>query len=828
MSATPANPGPVNSRLLAPTRSDAAGQVHRPKAGPHALPHTMTKYPLTHTLGYPRIGENRELKKITEAYWHGTITASELEAAARQLRRSHWLAQDRAGIDLIPSNDFSLYDHVLDLTCLVGNVPPRFGWRGGIVDLDTRFAIARGVRPSHHDGTVHSGCCGSHGADLETEASELTKWFDTNYHYIVPEFSPQTRFALSATKIFDEFIEALALGIRTKPVLVGPVTYLTLGKVVGQHSGFDRFSLLDRLLPVYVQILERLAALGAEWVQLDEPIFALDLDPSQRAALANAYAILAAMVPRVRLMVTNYFGGLGANRRDFLRLPVHALHVDLVRAPEELDAIVQELPAGVQLSLGIVDGRNVWRTDFGAVLPLLENALDVLGADRLLLGPSCSLQHVPVTLRNEPTLDPEVKSWLAYAEEKLAEVAALRDLVAGTGGTAARAASRAATESRRNSHRIHRADVRARMDRITAGDLQRQSSFAERRSCQQARLGLPLLPTTTIGSFPQTATVRAARARWRRGELEPAAYDRFLEDETAACIRFQEEVGLDLLVHGEFERTDMVEYFGGQLDGFALTANGWVQSFGSRCVKPPILYGDVARPRPMTVRWSAYAQSLTAKPVKGMLTGPVTLLQWSFVRDDQPRRETALQLALALRDEVLDLEAAGLAAIQIDEPALREGLPLRRADWQSYLRWAVDAFRLTAGGVRDDTQIHTHMCYAEFNDILAAITELDADVITIETSRSKMELLEAFRAFAYPNEIGPGVYDIHSPRVPTTAEMAVLIEKAATVIPIERLWVNPDCGLKTRSWPEVRAALANLVRVARTLRGLHTAARTAA
>lgn len=773
--------------------------------------------PLTHTLGYPRIGGRRELKKLTEAYWHGDITAAELEAGGRAIRKENWLTQQRAGIDLIPSNDFSFYDQVLDLTCLVGNIPARFGWKHGIVDLATRFAVARGVRPRAAAG--HAPACGCASCQSQaTDASELTKWFDTNYHYIVPEFSGDTHFALSSTKIFDEFTEALALGIRTKPVLLGPVTYLMLGKLAGRKAGGDRLQLLDRLLPVYVQILERLGALGAEWVQLDEPIFALDLTPAERSALTETYVTLRATVPQLKLLVATYFGGLRNNRSTFLRLPVAALHVDLVRAPEEFDAIARELPANTRLSLGLVDGRNIWKTNLATRLPLLEKAASVLGPERLLIAPSCSLQHVPVTLRHETKLDPELGQWLAFAEEKLGEVRALRDLVAGRAPEAALTASHIAAESRRLSPRIHRADVKARLEGITPADFQRRSGFAERQGSQRARLGLPVLPTTTIGSFPQTDAVRVVRARWRKGELDDAGYRDFLRDEIAGCIRLQEQLGLDMLVHGEFERNDMVEYFGEQLDGFAFTGNGWVQSFGTRCVKPPVIYGDVARRQPMTVEWARYAQSLTSKPVKGMLTGPITLLQWSFVRDDQPRRVTALQLALALRDEVTDLEKAGIAAIQIDEPALREGLPLRRADWESYLNWAVDAFRLAAAGVADETQIHTHMCYAEFNDIIAAIAALDADVITIEASRSKMELLKAFTGFKYPNEIGPGLYDIHSPRVPTVEEMTELVERAAAVIPIEHLWINPDCGLKTRGWPEVKSALANLVQVARNLR----------
>ncbi len=769
--------------------------------------------PLTHTLGYPRIGEKRELKAATEAYWQGRLTRAELERTAQVLRRQNWLAQQQAGIDLIPSNDFSFYDQMLDVSCLVGNVPERFGWRGGEVDLDTRFAIARGVRPG--DSTV-CGCGQEHTA---TQASEMTKWFDTNYHYLVPEFRAHTQFRLSDDKIFAEFSEALALGIRTKPVLVGPVTYLLLGKMTEpSERTFDRLELLERLLPVYIQVLQKLAGLGAEWVQLDEPVFSLDLTRAQQAALTTAYATLAAAAPGLKLLVANYFGGLGKNRPVFLGLPVHALHVDVVRAPEELDSLVREWPAGKLLSLGVVDGRNIWRNDFAATLPKLEKAAAVLGAERLLVAPSCSLQFTPVTLRHEDQLDPELKSWLAFAEEKLAEVVTLRDLLAGTAKPGKLAANQSALAARRASARIHRPEVKTRLAGVTAAELNRNLPFAQRQARQRARLQLPLLPTTTIGSFPQTAAVRAARARWKKHELTDAEYERFLEAETARCVRFQEESGLDVLAHGEFERNDMVEYFGEQLGGYAFTANGWVQSYGTRCVKPPIIYGDVFRPQPMTVRWAAYAQSLTKRPVKGMLTGPITMLQWSFVRDDQPRRDTAWQIALALRDEVRDLERAGIAVIQIDEPALREGLPLRRADWDAYLGWAVDAFRLTAAGVRDDTQIHTHMCYCEFNDIIEAIARLGADVITIETSRSNMELLDAFATFQYPNEIGPGVYDIHSPRVPDAGEMERLLLRAAQVLPVENLWVNPDCGLKTRGWEEVAPALANLVQCAKNLR----------
>jgi 5-methyltetrahydropteroyltriglutamate--homocysteine methyltransferase len=779
------------------------------------------KIPVTHTLGYPRIGEKRELKKATEAYWQGKLTRADLEEAGRRLRRQNWLTQRDAGIDLIASNDFSFYDQMLDLTCLVGNVPARFGWDGGEVDLDTRFAIARGVSPGieAHPLVPTCGCADCQPA-APTFASEMTKWFDTNYHYIVPEFHAGTKFRLSATKVFDEFSEALALGIRTKPVIVGPVTYLKLGKVQdARDPAFNRFELLPLLLPVYIEILQKLEALGAEWVQLDEPVFALDLSPEERASLTTAYATLAAAAPRLKILVAAYFGGLRDNLRTFLSLPVHALHFDVVREPRELDTILREFDGRKMLSLGVVDGRNIWRTDFEAILPLLNKAVSLFGGDRFLIAPSCSLQHVPVTLRNESRLDDELRGWLAFAEEKLAEVVILRDLACGIARPEALAANKAAADSRRVSPRIHNPAVKARVSRISSRDLSRISPFPRRQAIQRERLGLPLFPTTTIGSFPQTDAVRSARARWKKGDLNDTDYERFLETETLACVRFQEEVGLDMLVHGEYERNDMVEYFGERLEGFAFTENGWVQSYGSRYVKPPVIFGDVSRPGPMTVRWSSYAQSLTRRPMKGMLTGPVTILQWSFVRNDQSRKDTTFQIALALRDEVVDLEKAGVAAIQIDEPAIREGLPLRREDWKHYLDWAVNAFRLSAAGVGDATQIHTHMCYAEFNDIIESIAALDADVITIETSRSNMELLGAFESFRYPNEIGPGVYDIHSPRVPTVGEMEDLIAKAVLVLPVENIWVNPDCGLKTRGWAEVKPSLANLVAAAVRLRG---------
>lgn len=768
----------------------------------------------THNLGYPRIGEQRELKKATEAFWHGKLSLEELEATGRKLRRDNWAKQSAAGIDLIPCNDFSFYDQMLDFSCLIGNVPPRFGWQGEDIGLDTLFLMARGSRGEAHTGCDHG--CGGHEAAF---ACEMTKWFDTNYHYIVPEFRADTQFKLVGSKVFREFAEVKALGLRAKPVLPGPVTYLSLGKVQdSQNPDFDRWSLLDGLVTVYEQILQRLAEQGAEWVQIDEPVFALDLTVQQRDAIVDAWRRLAAAAPGLKIIVASYFGALRENLPLFLSLPAQAFHCDFVRAPTELDEVLDHLPQDKILSLGVVDGRNIWKNDFTKSLKLLTTAKAKLGTQRLWGAPSCSLLHSPVTLSSEHTLDAQIQNWLAFADEKLTEVVTLSALLRNVSRSGVLEANQDAIHSRATSRRTHNPEVRARLARVTAQDASRHSPFPQRQLLQQSRLALPEFPTTTIGSFPQTAEVRSMRAKWKKGDLTAAEYEAYLENETRACVAFQDEIAIDMPVHGEFERNDMVEYFGEQLDGFLFTANGWVQSYGTRCVKPPVIYGDVSRPAPMTVRWTKFAQSLTPRPMKGMLTGPVTILQWSFVRDDQPRSETTRQIALAIRDEVVDLEAAGIAAIQIDEPAIREGLPLRRIDWAHYLEWAVTAFRLSASGVRDDTQIHTHMCYSEFNDIIAAIADMDADVITIETSRSNMELLGAFVDFHYPNEIGPGVYDIHSPRVPSVSEMENLMRKAEAVIPRRNLWVNPDCGLKTRGWAEVKTSLIHMVQTAKNLR----------
>lgn len=770
----------------------------------------------THLLGYPRIGEQRELKKATELYWKGEIPRIALEAIGRDLRRRNWQKQAAAGIDLVPCNDFSFYDQVLDASCLFGNVPPRFEWDGKHAGLDTRFLIARGARNTAKN---HEAGCSCETSKTPTFASEMTKWFDTNYHYIVPEFHAATEFKISDTKIFDEFDEAKSLGLNAKPVLIGPVSYLTLGKVQdSDHPHFDRFQLLETLLPVYEEILARLASQGAEWIQLDEPVLTLDLTDRQRDAFTEAYQRLSKAAGSAKLLVATYFGELRENLPLFLGLPVAALHFDAVRGVNEVERLLTQFPTNKILSLGVVDGRNIWKNDLVASLALLEKAQNAVGNDRLWVAPSCSLLHSPVTLESEKKCDPEIKDWLAFADEKLTEIFTLSNALSGNADVNALSANLLSQERRRQSSRIHNPVVKARLAVVTADDCVRSSPFGQRQKLQRAKLRLPLFPTTTIGSFPQTAEVRSARAKWKKGVLNDADYDAFLKEETRRCVEFQDEIGIDMPVHGEFERNDMVEYFGEQLDGFTFTANGWVQSYGSRCVKPPVIFGDVSRPHSMTTYWSEFAQSLTKRPMKGMLTGPVTILQWSFVRNDQPREITTRQIALAIRDEVVGLEAVGIAAIQIDEPAIREGLPLRMSDWPAYLDWAVDSFRLCSSGVKDDTQIHTHMCYSEFNDIINAIADMDADVITIETSRSNMELLDAFVDFNYPNEIGPGVYDIHSPRVPATSEMEDLLNKASAVIPRENLWVNPDCGLKTRGWEEVRTSLINMVEAARNLR----------
>jgi 5-methyltetrahydropteroyltriglutamate--homocysteine methyltransferase len=761
----------------------------------------------THNLGYPRIGIKRELKKACEQYWSGKISQEELQQAARVIRAENWQLQKEAGIDLIPVNDFSFYDHVLDMSFLLGVIPKRFQQIAQAKSpLDLYFAMARGYQK---DG-------------LDVTAMEMTKWFDTNYHYIVPEFSKEQTFHLNGTKVFDELAEAQAQGIQAKTVLIGAVSYLLLGKEKGKDRDFSSIDLIDKLLPVYIQILQKLQAQGATWVQLDEPYLAMDLTEAERQVFQQVYSEIRKQVPALKIILTKYFECYGDNLETALSLPVDVLHLDLVRCPSQLDDILEHQNLGSQiLSLGVVDGRNIWKNDFQKSLSLIAKAVEKLGTERVWLAPSCSLLHSPCDLDFEQKMNPEIKQWLAFAKQKLSEVVTLSRLAKGENSPELEKALQEnvqAQQNRKSSTLIHNPQVKQRVEAITPKDFERNSEFSVRQKIQKERFNLPLFPTTTIGSFPQTPEVRQLRAKLKKGELTQEEYEAEIEKAILEVIRWQEEIGIDVLVHGEFERNDMVEYFGELLDGFAFSENGWVQSYGSRCVKPPIIYGDVARSRDLSVRWSSFAQKHSRKWMKGMLTGPVTILQWSFVRNDQPRSTTAYQIALAIRDEVVALEQAGIKIIQIDEPAFREGLPLRKKDWANYLEWAVNAFRLSASGVQDDTQIHTHMCYSEFNDIIEHIAAMDADVITIETSRSEMELLDSFIDFKYPNEIGPGVYDIHSPRVPKVEEMVYLLNKAKEVLPLENIWVNPDCGLKTRKWEETKASIENMVRAAQVLR----------
>jgi 5-methyltetrahydropteroyltriglutamate--homocysteine methyltransferase len=767
---------------------------------------------LTQNLGYPRIGSQRELKKACEQYWAGSIDHNQLQAAAQQIRSDNWNAQREAGIDLIPCNDFSFYDQILDMCLVTGCVPRRFSEIASgklSYELDLYFAMARGYQKDGQDIT----------------AMEMTKWFDTNYHYLVPEFERNQQFRLFSEKPITEFhLAQQQLGKAAKPVLVGPVSFLLLGKE--KEKGFHRLELLNRILPVYKELLEKLEARGAEWIQFDEPFLVMDLDKQEQEAYDVAYKYLRKNFPHLKLMVATYFECTGQNIAVASSLPVDALHVDLQRCPSQLDDLLKtNFPkSNTILSLGVVDGRNIWINDLQKSLTFIQKAKAALGENRIMIAPSCSLLHTPVDKAAEKVTEgmpEEVLPWLAFARQKLDEVALLKELSKASPSEKALEqfkAQQKIVEQRRTSTRTVNPAVRERLSNLAPEAFNRTSVFAQRQPKQKSALALPMFPTTTIGSFPQTDEVRSMRRKFKNGTIDRIVYEEFLEKEILDSIRWQEEIGMDVLVHGEFERNDMVEYFGEQLAGFAFTINGWVQSYGSRCVKPPVIYGDVFRPLPMTVKWTSFAQSLTKKYMKGMLTGPVTILRWSFVRDDQPLKDTCWQIGLAIRDEVKDLEEAGIRIIQIDEPAIREGLPLRRENWAYYLDWAVKGFRLSACTVADDTQIHTHMCYSEFNDIIDSIAAMDADVITIETSRSQMELLEAFNDFRYPNEIGPGVYDIHSPRVPSVEEMSSLLQKAMLVLPAENIWVNPDCGLKTRHWPETKLAVENMVEAARTLR----------
>lgn len=747
-------------------------------------------------LGFPRIGASREMKVALESFWQNKISEFDLKKTASEIKKSNWEMQRDCGISEIPSNDFSLYDHVLDMSVLLGVVPARYNKPWGNVDLATYFAMARGVQKG--------------GIDLP--ASEMTKWFDTNYHYLVPEFNKNISFRIASAKPFDEFKEALALGYKTRPVLVGPMTYLLLSKCADKGNCVNA---LDRFLPVYADVLKQLERAGAEWVQLDEPMLVADLGDDVRRNYEKAYAYLRQNT-NLKIFMTSYFGDLGKNVDLATSLPIDALHIDLVRGSGQLDEVLAKIPSNVVLSMGIVDGRNIWKTNLVKSLKVLETAASKIGKERIWVSSSCSLMHVPYDLDSEMELDPTIKGWLAFGKQKLAEIAALTKGL--NQGHAAIADLLVNSDQVEIARRAVDEAVRKRMEAQPLSSAGRKSPYSARRKSQQDVIKLPLYPTTTIGSYPQTAEVRRCRANFKQKKIDYAAYEAFMKQQISNVIKFQEKTGLDVLVHGEFERNDMVEYFGEQLKGFAFTKNGWVQSAGPLCVKPPIIYGDISRPKPMTVEWSKYAQSCTSKPMKGMLTGPITILQWSFVRDDLPHSSVAHQIALALQDEVLDLENAGIKVIQIDEPALREGLPLRREGWSDYLNWAVASFKLSYTGIKDETQLHTHMCYSEFNDIIDSITALDADVISMEMSRSNMDMLEVFAKYKYPNEIGPGVYDIHSPRVPGDGEMAALIEKACKSFDKGQIWINPDCGLKTRAWVEVQPALENMVKAARQMR----------
>jgi len=745
---------------------------------------------LTSNLGFPRIGQHRELKTLLESYWKKEISAAKLNESTAALREKHWRQQKNAGISHIPSNDFSLYDHVLDCAFMAGVIPERYQQENL---LDTYFAMARGHQ--------------------KVTAMEMTKWFDTNYHYIVPELNAKTQFKLTSLKIITEFCEAKALGIMTRPVLLGPVSFLLLSKL---RDNSNRWSLLPSLLEVYKEVLLKLENAGAEWVQIDEPFLVCDIDNFAKEAFKKTYSELS-KTSSLKLLLATYFGSIKGNLEFIASLPINGLHVDLVRTPNQLDAIQTKLPKDMWISLGVIDGRNIWVTHLEKTLATLQDIIKSRG-DKIMLAPSCSLLHVPVDLNLEKNLDKELLGWLSFANQKLDELSLLANALNGKKDTPAFEKNSAAVKLRSTSEKIHNKAVSQAISAVIPKMLKREKPFKERAIAQKSKFKLPLLPTTTIGSYPQTKEVREARAKFKKGEISVAQYEKFLEEKTLEVMHWQDEMGIDVPVHGEFERNDMVEYFGEQLDGFAFTEYGWVQSYGSRCVKPPIIYGDVSRPKAMTVRWSAYAQKQTTKPVKGMLTGPVTILQWSFVRDDQPRSLTCQQIALAIREEVSDLEKAGIRIIQIDEPALREGLPLKKSEWQEYLNWAVNAFLLSSCCVSNETQIHTHMCYSDFNDIIEQIAALDADVISIETSRSAMELLDVFAEFKYPNDIGPGIYDIHSPRVPTQVEIEALLEKALNVLSPSQLWVNPDCGLKTRSWEEVKPALMSMIAAAHSIR----------
>ncbi len=754
----------------------------------------------THILGFPRIGSNRELKKAVESYWKSEITQSQLEEIGKKIREDNWKIQNDSNLHFVTTGDFSWYDHILDTSALLGVIPKRFQEKNQTINLNTIFCMARGQAPNTKDA----------------HACEMTKWFNTNYHYIVPEFIEGQEFKISTNAFFEQIDHAISLGYRVKPVLVGPLTYLWLGKTKG--TDFNKLALLKNLLPAYNEIFHQLKSKKIEWLQLDEPILTLELPNEWKEAYLDAYKKL--NFNHINILLGTYFGSVQENLELINSFPIQGLHIDLCSAPDQLESIINHFSNKKILSAGVINGRNIWKSDIYKITSNLKY-LKKHFEENLWISSSCSLLHSPVDLDNEKSLDKEIKSWLSFAKQKTFEIKLIADVLDNVENSITNKLlmeNQQTLQSRYHSNKVHNPAVKKKVSEITESFSQRKSNYKERTIKQRKLFNLPLFPTTTIGSFPQTQNIRSIRHNLKAGKIDHNTYEKEIQKHIADCILKQEDLDLDVLVHGEAERNDMVEYFGELLDGFAFTSNGWVQSYGSRCVKPPIIYGDVSRPKPMTVDWAKYSQSLTKRPVKGMLTGPVTILSWSFVRDDQQPKETALQIALALRDEAIDLEKSGIKIIQIDEPAFREALPLQRKDWQEYLNWAVNCFRISASGVDDDTQIHTHMCYSEFNDIIKSIADLDADVITIECSRSDMELLQAFEDFAYPNEIGPGVYDIHSPSIPETQFIVNQLEKALKFIPDERLWINPDCGLKTRNWPEVEKALRNMTDAAKELR----------
>lgn len=754
----------------------------------------------TANLGYPRIGANRELKKATESYWKNLSSIEDLENTAKEIRLKNWNDQKNSGIKYIPSNDFSLYDQTLDMIALLGAIPERFNHdKSSFIDNNLYFAMARGMQRNGVDVT----------------AMEMTKWLDTNYHYIVPEFYENQNFKISSNKIFDHYQEALNNNITTRPVILGPISFLILGKSV---DGSNKFNLLNNLLKTYKELFNKFNEIGISDIQIDEPCLVTDLDADIKSLYIETYNNINEFRGNVDIHLATYFDSLDNNCDTAFSLNTKSVHIDLVRAGDQLEIALKAIKDNQYLSLGVVNGRNIWINDFEKSISLVNKAIDKLGKDRVIIAPSCSLLHCPVDLDNESDLDNELKSWMSFAKQKLNEISIIAAACDAQDVNDAISENKIAINNRKTSSRINNEEVKNRVASNDPKLIIRGSEFSVRQKIQKSKIELSLLPTTTIGSFPQTKDVRKKRADYKASRISKEEYQEFLEQQIISAIKYQEEIDLDVLVHGEFERNDMVEYFGEKLSGFCFTKNGWVQSYGTRCVKPPVIFGDVCRPNPMTVDWTIFAQKQTSKIVKGMLTGPITILQWSFVRDDQPRKDTARQIAFAIRDEVVDLEKAGIKMIQIDEAALREGLPIRKKDWQNYLDWAVESFKISSCGVKDETQIHTHMCYSEFNDIIKSIANMDADVISIETSRSQMELLDAFIDYKYPNEIGPGVYDIHSPRVPSIDEIEILIKKALDVLDVSQIWINPDCGLKTRDWPETKTALENMVKAAKNIR----------